>query len=75
MFSAQLVEWIVYLAYILIVISLMMKNILRLRIIITIGCLTFGFYGILLGAYPVALSNFAIILINMYNLYKLKNQN
>ena len=75
MFSEQLVEWIGYLAYILIVISLMMTNILRLRIINTIGCVTFVVYGLLVGAYPVALSNFAIILINMYNLYKLKNQN
>lgn len=73
MFSAQLVEWIGYLASILIVISLMMTNILR--IINTIGCVTFVVYGLLVGAYPVALSNFAIILINMYNLYKLKNQN
>ena len=73
MFSSQLVEWIGYLASILIVISLMMTNILR--IINTIGCVTFVVYGLLVGAYPVALSNFAIILINMYNLYKLKNQN
>ena len=74
MFSTQLVEWIGYLASILIVISLMMTNILRLRIINTIGCVTFVVYGLLVGAYPVALSNFEIILINMYNLYKLKNQ-
>lgn len=65
MFSAQLVEWIDYLASILIVISLMMTNILRLRIINTIGCVTFVVYGLLVGAYPVALSNFAIILINL----------
>ena len=75
MFSSQLIEWVGYGASILLVISLMMTDITKLRIINSIGCLMFVIYGLTVGAYPVALSNMAIILINFYNLYKLKNQN
>lgn len=75
MFSSQLIEWVGYGASILLVISLMMTDITKLRIINSIGCLMFVIYGLTVGTYPVALSNIAIILINFYNLYKLKNQN
>ena len=74
MFSSELIEWVGYGASILLVISLMMTDITKLRIINSIGCLMFVIYGLTVGAYPVALSNMAIILINFYNLYKLKNQ-
>ncbi|WP_297133579.1 YgjV family protein [Terrisporobacter sp.] len=75
MFSSELIEWVGYGASILLVISLMMTDITKLRIINSIGCLMFVIYGLTVGAYPVALSNMAIILINFYNLYKLKSQN
>lgn len=74
MFSSELIEWVGYGASILLVISLMMTDITKLRIINSIGCLMFVIYGLTVGAYPVALSNMAIILINFYNLYKLKSQ-
>ncbi len=74
MFSSELIEWVGYGASILLVISLMMTDITKLRIINSIGCLMFVIYGLIVGAYPVALSNMAIILINFYNLYKLKSQ-
>lgn len=75
MFSSELIEWVGYGASILLVISLMMTDIIKLRIINSIGCLMFVIYGLTVGAYPVALSNMAIIVINFYNLYKLKSQN
>lgn len=67
------IELVGYIASILIVISLTMTDIFKLRIINSIGCLMFVIYGINVGAYPVALSNFIIVIINAYNLYKLKN--
>ncbi|MPN46437.1 hypothetical protein SDC9_194023 [bioreactor metagenome] len=35
----------------------------------------FVIYGLNLGVYPVALANAIIIIINIYNLYKLKRTN
>ena len=74
MFDVAPIEWVGYLASILIVISLTMTDIMRLRIINTLGCIFFVIYGLSVKAYPVALSNLAIILINFYNLYQLKKQ-
>ncbi|RDY23889.1 lactate dehydrogenase [Romboutsia maritimum] len=71
MFSVNPIEWVGYLASILIVISLTMTSIVKLRIINTIGCLLFVFYGMIVKAYPVAIANAAIILINLYYIYKL----
>lgn len=68
----NLVQWIGYAASACILISLTMTNIVKLRIVNTIGCLLYVVYGVLLDAYPVAIPNFIIIFINLYNLYKLK---
>ena len=75
MLNTTVIEWIGYLASILIVVSLTMTSIIKLRVINTIGCILFVIYGVLVKSYPVALSNFAIILINLYNLYKIKKEN
>lgn len=71
MFAIDLIEWVGYIASLLIVISLMMTSIIKLRIINSIGCLLFVIYGIYVSAYPVVISNALIIIINIYNLYKL----
>lgn len=75
MFSVASIEYVGYLASIFIVISLMMTSIVQLRIINSIGCILFVIYGISVNAYPVAISNFLIVLINLYNLYKLSRKN
>ena len=75
MFSVQPIEWIGYAASITVVISLTMTAIVKLRIINSIGCLLFVIYGLYVKAYPVALANAIIVLINMYNLYKLRSRN
>lgn len=75
MFSFEPIELVGYSASILIAISLTMTDMIKLRIINSIGCLIFVVYGINVGAYPVALANAIIIYINIYNLYKLKEMN
>ncbi|HSQ88123.1 YgjV family protein [Romboutsia sp.] len=75
MFNVAPIEWVGYAASISVAISLTMTNIVRLRIINSIGCLLFVIYGLYLGAYPVALANGIIVLINIYNLYKLQSSN
>jgi uncharacterized protein with PQ loop repeat len=74
MFSVNPIEWIGYLASILIAISLTMTSIVPLRIINSIGCFLFVIYGIYVGVYPVAIANGVIIIINIYNLYKLNTK-
>jgi hypothetical protein len=64
-------EYIGYLASIMIVVSLLMKSILRLRVINLIGAIIFTLYGLLIKSYPVAASNGAIILIDLYYLYQM----
>lgn len=75
MFSVAPIEYVGYLASVFIVISLMMTSIVQLRIINSIGCILFVIYGVSVNAYPVAISNFLIVLINFYNLYKLSRKN
>jgi|ERR1051325_4597590 hypothetical protein len=50
-------ELIGYVASVLVAISLTMTSILRLRIINLTGSACFTLYGLLIGAYPVAIVN------------------
>jgi len=68
------VELIGYLGSILVAISLMMKSLLRLRVINLVGALFFTGYGILLGAYPVAVLNGLIVCIDLYYLVQMWRQ-
>ncbi len=66
------IEWVGYLASTLVLISLMMASILRLRIINMIGAIIFCIYGLLIHSYPVAGMNFLIVLSNIYYLFRLR---
>lgn len=70
--NIPIVEWIGYIASALVLISLMMASILRLRILNLIGATIFCIYGLLIGSYPVAAMNFLIVLSNIYYLLKLR---
>ena len=72
MFGIPWIEWIGYSASALIVISLIMTSVVKLRVLNTAGCVLFVVYGFIIGAYPIAISNLMIVLINLYHLYKLK---
>ena len=65
----ELTEWVGYLAMTVLLVSFMMKNLTKLRIINSIGCLFFVVYGSLISQYPVVITNVAIILINFYYLF------
>ncbi len=67
----MLYELIGYLASVLVAISLMMRSVLRLRLINLVGSLVFAVYGLLIGALPIALLNFLIVLINLYTLLQM----
>jgi hypothetical protein len=62
------VELIGYLASALIVLSLLMASVLKLRVINLIGAVVFTAYGVLIGSTPVIVTNAAIVLIDVYYL-------
>ena len=66
--SSMIYEIIGYSASALVAISLMMSSIVKLRVINLIGAALFTLYGLLIGAYPVAVLNFTIVLIDLYYL-------
>ncbi len=68
LFGILVVEWIGYIASLLILISLVMRSIKRLRLINLAGASIFTVYGFLIQAYPVAVMNAGIVLINLYYL-------
>lgn len=59
-----------YISMIVVVISMLQKNVKKLRIINTISCLMFVIYGILIGAYPIVILNSIVIGINLFRLSK-----
>ncbi len=69
--SAMLIEMIGYLGSIIVVISMLMSSVVKLRIINTIGSVIFTTYAVIIHTYPTALLNFFLIVINVYNLVKL----
>ena len=67
-------ELVGYAASVLVAVSLMMTSIIKLRVINLIGAICFVIYGTLISAYPVALVNFVIVIINIVNLKKIFSQ-
>ncbi len=63
-------EWIGYLASLFVLLSFLMKNIVTLRYVNSIGCLFFVAYGILLAtSWPIIITNVAIVCVNIYYLF------
>lgn len=63
-------ELVGYLASALVVVSLLMTRILRLRVIGLIGATTFVVYGLLIGSIPIVLTNAVIMVINVVFLWR-----
>ncbi|SDZ63749.1 inner membrane protein [Evansella caseinilytica] len=69
--NSNWLEWLGYLASLIVLISLLMSSIIKLRWINLIGSSIFSLYGFLIGALPVGLMNLGIALINVYYLVKI----
>lgn len=65
------IEMIGYLGSILVVISMLMSSVVKLRIINTTGSVIFAAYALIIHSYPTAFMNFCLVIINIYNLMKL----
>jgi hypothetical protein len=59
-----------YLASALVVVSLTMMSVVRLRIISLLGSITFVVYGLLIDSAPIVVTNAAIMVINVWFLRK-----
>ena len=68
-------EWLGYIASLIVLISLLMSSVKKLRWINLVGSLTFAVYGFLIGALPVAVMNTGIIGINIYYLMQMYKKN
>ena len=64
-------EWLGYIASALVLVSLSMSSIARLRWFNLAGAICFAAYGVLIEAWPVALMNTAIAGVNVYYLIQL----
>jgi len=64
-------EYIGYIASLIVLVSLLMSSIKKLRWINLIGALLFGFYGFAIGSIPTGLMNLGIVVIDIYYLVKM----
>jgi len=60
-----------YFAFIFLAISLWVNNDIKFRWINSLGSLSFVFYGILIQAFPIVLTNGVLLAINIYFLFKI----
>ncbi|GLQ75638.1 hypothetical protein [Vibrio penaeicida] len=63
------VEWFGYLASLVVLVSLTMTSIIKLRVINFIGCLLFAAFAYFIDSYPTMLMNLGIAGINVYYLW------
>lgn len=64
-------ELVGYLGSVLVVVSMLMTSVVKLRLINTVGSVISVVYALLVHAYPLALMNVCLIVINVINLRKL----
>ena len=69
--KSVLIELFGYLGSTLVVVSMLMASVVRLRVINTIGSVISGTYALIIASFPLALMNGCLIVINVYNLVKL----
>jgi len=63
-----LLEWIGYIASVIIALSMTMSSIVKFRVINLIGAMMFSTYGFVIGAYPVGILNAFIVAVDIYYL-------
>lgn len=65
------IELFGYLGSTLVVVSMLMASVVKLRVINTFGSVISATYALIIGSFPLALMNICLIVINVYNLVKL----
>ncbi len=67
----MVLDWIGYIASLIVLISLLMSSIKKLRWINLGGALLFGIYGFLIGSLPTGFMNLGIVIIDIYFLIRM----
>ncbi len=70
--TEMLIELFGYLGSVMVVVSMLMSSVVKLRVINTIGSVISGTYALIIGSFPLALMNICLVVINLYNLRKLR---
>ena len=69
-------EIVGYLASLAVLISFLLKDITKLRLVNILGCFLFIVYGFMLAiSWPIIITNSATVIVNTYYLLKLKQFN
>jgi hypothetical protein len=63
-------ELMAYSASLIVLISFMVKDVILLRLLNTIGCLLFVIYSIYHERYPLIFLNLMVIIVNLVYIYK-----
>ncbi|MCK5388653.1 MAG: YgjV family protein [Candidatus Izimaplasma sp.] len=69
--NQALLEWIGYTASLIVLVSLLMSSVKKLRWINLVGALIFGVYGFMIGSMPTGFMNLGIVIIDAYYLYRM----
>ena len=69
-----IIEAIGYIGSALVLVSMLMTSVVRLRVINLIGSIIFAGYAIAIASYPTAIMNAALAVINIYHLYRIFNE-
>ncbi len=73
--TSMIIELAGYLGSVLVVVSMLMSSVVKLRIINTAGSIISATYALIIQSYPLALMNICLIIINIYNLARLLRSN
>lgn len=69
--SFDWIEWFGYLSSLIVLISLTMTSIMKLRVINLIGCLAFATFAYLINSLPTMFMNLGIAMINVFYIWKM----
>ena len=70
----NLVELLGYIATYFVAVSFLIKSIVQLRVVNSIGAILFVIYSVIISAYPVALLNAFLAVVNVYQLWRLRQE-
>lgn len=71
--TATILELFGYLGSLIVIVSMLMTSVMKLRIINTVGSLMFSLYALLIHSYPTMIMNLFLAGINIWHLMRLRN--
>lgn len=71
--TTTMLELFGYLGSAIVIVSMLMTSVMKLRVINTVGSLLFSLYALLIASYPTMIMNLFLAGINIWHIIKLKN--